>query len=244
MISQKQKTDILYFRKRGLSLRQISNKLNLSIGSIYNHSKQIKLNLQQKLKLKHQTALGASKRLLSKWGKIGGEMTKYRTKYNKKDLIYKIQQFYLDNNRLPQKREFNTHWQSYRRIFGTWNTAIAKAGFIPNSVIFSKKYYANDGHKCDSLSEKIIDDYLSSRNIRHKRNITYPNQKRLKADFKVKNIWIEFFGLSGQNARYDELKNEKLKIASESKLKLIEIYPNSIFPIFRLQDELKCLVKR
>jgi hypothetical protein len=51
-------------------------------------------------------------------------------------------------------------YREYQQRFGSWNNAIRLAGFEPNSVIFSKKFLAKDGHVCDSYAEKIIDDWL------------------------------------------------------------------------------------
>jgi len=49
--------------------------------------------------------------------------------------------------------------------------------------MFAKKYTANDEHHCDSLAEKIIDDWLYARKIEHKRKIHYPDNKALTVDF-------------------------------------------------------------
>jgi hypothetical protein len=141
--------------------------------------------------------------------------------------------FYGQNGRIPFKREF-LHYHSARNQFGSWNKAIKAAGFSPNPVMFAKKYIANDGHKCDSLAEKIIDDWLHRKNIPHKRNVKYPEDYGLTVDFVVYERWIEFFGLSGQHKRYDELKNLKIKLANKHKLNLVEIYPEDLFPEFKL----------
>ena len=99
--------------------------------------------------------------------------------------------------------------------------------------MFAKKYIAKDGDKCDSLSEKIIDDWLNARKIKHIRNFSYPGNEGFTVDFKVGDFWIEFFGLSGGLRRYDDLKKRKLKLAKRYKLKIIEIYPKDIFPLIK-----------
>lgn len=81
------------------------------------------------------------------------------------------------------------------------------------------------------FSRKIIDDYLSKRNIKHIRNFPYPGNEGFTVDFKVDDCWIEFFGLSGELEQYDELKERKLKLAKIFKLKIIEIYPKDLFPL-------------
>ncbi len=144
------------------------------------------------------------------------------------DLIDEIKGFVRKNGRIPFKQEF-PHSHAARLRFGSWNKAIKIAGFKTNPVMFAKKYISNDGHKCDSLSEKIIDDWLSARKIKHERNFYYPGSDGFTVDFKVGDFWIEFFGLSGELKRYDELKKRKLKLAKKYKLNLVEIYPKDIF---------------
>ncbi len=134
---------------------------------------------------------------------------------------------------IPLKREYR-HYNAARLRFGTWNKAIKAAGFNPNPVLFAKKHIANDGHKCDSVAEKIIDDWLYARKIKHQINVPYPGNNSFTADFVVGNNWIEFFGLSGELNSYDRLKKQKLKIAKSLNLRLIAIYPNDLFPKCRL----------
>lgn len=145
-------------------------------------------------------------------------------------LLDQIKNFVNKNERIPYKYEI-PHYHAFRGRFGTWNKAIEAAGFKPNPVMFAKKYIAKDGDKCDSLAEKIIDDFLSRRNIKHTRNFSYPGNQGFTVDFKVGENWIEFFGLSGELKRYDELKDRKLKLARRYNLKIIEIYPKDIFPL-------------
>ncbi len=133
-------------------------------------------------------------------------------------LIKLIKEFQKKNGRIPYKWEIG-HYSAVRGRFGTWNKAIIAAGFKPNPVMFAKKYIAKDGDKCDSLAEKIIDDYLSKRNIKHIRNFPYPGNKGFTVDFKVGEKWIEFFGLSGQLKRYDQLKSRKLMLIKKFNLK-------------------------
>lgn len=158
----------------------------------------------------------------------------------KEQIIEMIKQFHKQNGRIPFKRESN-NYRVVRRHFGTWNKAIKAAGFDPNPVMFAKKYIANDGHKCDSLAEKIIDDWLYRRKIKHKINVPYPENKPLTADFVVGDYWIEFFGLNGRHKTYDRLKRKKLRIANKLNLNLIAIYPQDLFPKGKLGKILNCL---
>ncbi len=154
----------------------------------------------------------------------------YKDKVITKDkIIKKIKEFYLETDRIPLKREFY-HAKSAFIHFNGWNNAIKAAGFNPNPVLFSKKYFAKDGHKCDSFTERIIDDWLYKKGITHTRHVPYPSSKGFTADFVIGNHWIEFFGLYGEIKRYDDLRRQKIQIAKKHHLKLIGIYPKDIFP--------------
>lgn len=159
-------------------------------------------------------------------------------KISEKQIIGEIQGFYQENDRIPVKREY-AHYNAARDRFGNWNNAITIAGFEPNPVLFAKKFIAKDGHKCDSFAEKIIDDWLCSRNIQHERNVPYPEASSMRADFTIKDCWIEFFGLSGVIKRYDELVAKKFELARKYKIHLVGIYPKDLFPTNRLAKVLK-----
>ncbi len=148
------------------------------------------------------------------------------------NIIQLIKDFYEENGQIPLKREFPAV-KAARNRFGTWNKAIIAAGFNPNPVMFSKKYLARDGHTCDSLSEKIIDDWLSRKNVLHERSIPY-HKNNTTADFKVNDTYIEFFGLEGQLKSYDRLVLEKKRLWKEKGLKVIVVYPSDLFPINKL----------
>lgn len=164
-------------------------------------------------------------------------------KITKEQIIEAIRQFHKQNGRIPLKREYN-HYIAARLRLETWNKAIKAAGFEPNPVMFAKKFIANDGHKCDSLAEKIIDDWLYRKKIKHKINVPYPGNTSnppLTADFIVENLWIEFFGLNGELAKYDRNRKKKLKLVKVHYLNLIEIYPQDLFPKNKLVKILYCL---
>lgn len=159
---------------------------------------------------------------------------------SKDQVIREIRKFYKNKKRIPLKREF-VHYHAAQRRFGTWNKAISAAGFDPNPVKFAKKYIANDGHRCDSLSEKIIDDWLYARRIPHNINVPY-GKNRMTADFRVDDVLIEFFGLQGELEDYDNRLSEKKKLWEQKKMKIIEIYPKDLFPESKLDVLLSCLL--
>ena len=162
---------------------------------------------------------------------------------SKNYVLQEIQKFVKRFGRVPIKYELPTLSGRGRHCFGTWNKAIKAAGFIPNKVIFSKKFTANDGHICDSLSEKIVDDWLSARSIKHEIHIRYPWKNGMSTDFKVGKYWIELFGLTGQLKKYDSLMRTKLELIKQYNLKLISLYLSDIFPVSRLNEKLNLLRK-
>lgn len=156
-----------------------------------------------------------------------GATIKIPTDAYKQKIISSIRDFYTKHERIPLKKELMGKYRTARKLFGTWNNAIKTAGFEPNPVKFSKKHIAKDGHICDSMAEKIIDDWLSAKNIPHERNVPYEKSKRT-ADFRVGNTLIEFFGLVGELKEYDNSIAQKEKIWLERELTVIKLYPKDI----------------
>lgn len=150
------------------------------------------------------------KRLLTKkekikiWTKANRNYWRnYWLDHSENYIISKIQDFVIKNGRIPVKREMWGIYKPARKYFGTWNNAVETAGFNPNPVMFAKHHLANDGHVCDSLAERMIDDYLSERRIKHERNISYP-EGGYTADFKIGEKFMEYFGLTGEHKRSDQ----------------------------------------
>lgn len=148
--------------------------------------------------------------------------------HNKETVVQRIKKFVFDHKRIPVKREMWSLYEPARRFFGTWNNAIKAAGFEPNPIMFANKQEANDGHICDSLAEKVIDDYLFEKGINHERNLPYPKGE-YTADFKIGDQYIEYFGLAGEHIRYDELMVIKKEIAIKYQMNLLEIYPKNLY---------------
>ena len=228
--SSKIKLKAKSLRNKGLTHREIKEKLGIGLGTVFVWTQGIILTSEQKKAIEERR----NKRIWTEGQRIErGQLARinlspyWKKPYSKKELLAKIKKFYLKNGRIPFKREFNS-LRVYRARFGTWNNAIRAAGFEPNPVIFSKKFTAKDGHICDSYAEKIVDDWLFRRQIKHERNIPYKNTK-MTADFTIGNIRIEYFGLAGRNKLYDKNIKKKQKFCQKEKLKLIEIYPTDLF---------------
>jgi len=158
--------------------------------------------------------------------------------YTKEKLIKKIKEFVEREGRIPTKNEFVNDsscpdYVTYRYYFGTWNNAIKAAGYEPNERWFSssKDLFAKDGHLCKSISEIIIDDWLSENNIFHFREIPYP-EGRYCCDFVVRDIFIEFFGLAGAFnvfPYYNEIMKKKKEMCKKYNIRLIELYEKDLY---------------
>lgn len=162
--------------------------------------------------------------------------------YTKEKLIQMIKSFVDKNGRIPTKNEFvknrnssYSNHSSLRDYFGSWNNAIKAAGYEPNEQWFTtvkaRDLYAKDGHKCNSVSEIIIDDWLFENHISHTRECPYP-EGRYSSDFMVNNIFIEFFGLanvSNMSLNYREIMEKKREMCKKYKILLVELYEKDLY---------------
>ncbi len=58
----------------------------------------------------------------------------------------------------------------------------------------------------------------------------------MTADFKIRDTYVEFFGLKGQVKKYDQLVKEKEALWKVKNLKVIKIYPSDLFPKNKLDQ--------
>ncbi|MDO8470423.1 MAG: hypothetical protein Q7S63_00390, partial [bacterium] len=163
------------------------------------------------------------------------EPYQYKERYTLADLLGRIKEFYVQQGRIPLKREFGD-LRIYRERFGSWNKAIRLAGFEPNKQKFTAKCEANDGHSCDSFAERIIDDWFLANKIPHERHVPYDGTK-MTADFVVRNVRIEYFGLARELKEYDEGMERKRILCQKQGLQLLEIYPSDLFSKRRKEVE-------
>jgi hypothetical protein len=122
---------------------------------------------------------------------------------------------------------------TYKKEYGSWLNALIQAKVV-DSVRKTPRgtmCLANDGHVCRSISEKIIDDWFSKNNIQHEKEVWYPKvdgiKKSFRADWKVGEYYIEFFGLIGQED-YDNKTKDKIAYCKERGIKLILIYQKDV----------------
>ena len=123
-----------------------------------------------------------------------------------------------------------------RKKFGSWFVALAKTGALPDGVLTTARgirCLAKDGHICHSLDEQRIDNWLYSRGLIHEREPIYPRHASLnpsgkrRANWKVREAFIEYFGLVG-DTEYDRTMEEKILLAQQSNISMIALYPADI----------------
>ena len=222
------------YRKKGFSHRDIKRELNIGLGTVFKYTKDIKISQNQHLALKQKCVDGHY--FTPEQCKKGGLNcpNKFEVKHTEEDLINFIQDFVKKKGRIPTKREASSQ-HPYVRIFGSWNNAIKKAGFKTNPVKFAHRHKAFDGHKCDSFTEFVIDNWLYQHKIPHQIHVPYPGSA-MSSDFLINKVRVEFFGLIGQNKKYDQLFKRKMELIRKNGLKIIRIYPQDIFPVNKLDQ--------
>jgi len=144
--------------------------------------------------------------------------------------------------RAPVKREFVEMDKAYRKHFGSWNNLLISAGLIPHRSHDHRMYKrvntkAADGHLCDSISEAIIDNWLTKHGIVHVRGSRYPGANFL-ADWTIGDTFVEYFGLAKDSPRYDREVKRKRRFCLRKDIKLIEIYPIDLYPKISLENKL------
>lgn len=153
---------------------------------------------------------------------------------DKNQLINRLHKLAKTLGRTPTKRECD-YSNSCQRWFGSWNNALIAAGLTPHRSLNQKMYkrrlcIAADSHKCNSVSELIIDNWLYKNEVSHQKETSYPKGKFI-ADWSLSaNVFVEYFGLANDSRRYDQEIIKKRQICQEFNIRLIEIYSRDLFP--------------
>ncbi len=153
---------------------------------------------------------------------------------SKEDLVTNIKLLSIKLGRSPTRRECR-HSTACMKYFGSWNNALIAAGLTPYRSLNQKMYkrrlcIAVDSHKCNSVSELIIDNWLYKNKISHQKETSYPKGK-FTADWSLSaNVFAEYFGLANDSRRYDQEIQKKRQICQEFNIRLIEIYSKDLFP--------------
>ncbi|TSC63863.1 MAG: hypothetical protein G01um1014106_355 [Parcubacteria group bacterium Gr01-1014_106] len=234
-------------RRKGFTHREIAVKLGISLGSADLWTKGIVLTSEQQhevfVRRTEKVYTPALRARIARRSRIVLAPYLFGKKYTREDLLKKIQKFFQECGRIPFKRELG-NTRAFRDHFGSWNAAIKAAGFEPNPVYFAKKVIASDGHKCDSILEGLVDDWLTRNHIPHSRGFRY-GSTRLRADFFVyPNIVVEFFGLAGVHKNYDRLLKAKRVFCQRNGYRLIELYIDDLLPKSCLDDILGFLKEK
>ena len=169
-------------------------------------------------------------------------------KYSSEEIQKIIKKLAKKLGRSPARRELGNLSHTAIRAYGSWNNAVIAAGLKPhrsddNRMYRRTKIKAHDGHLCDSVSEAIIDNWLTQNKISHTRDTKYPTTNH-RADWAIKDskVFIEYFGLAKDSPRYDRAVKEKIKLCHKNKIKLIEIYPKDLYPSNQLDKVLNRLI--
>jgi len=134
-----------------------------------------------------------------------------------------------------------------KRKFGSWFEALAETGTLPDGVLATARgirCMAGDGHVCHSLDEQRIDNWLLAHGLPHEREPRYPAHSTLnptgrrRADWRVQDTFIEYFGLLG-DADYEKKMAEKILLARHCEIDLITIHPSDLES---LDQRLRCLL--
>lgn len=81
-----------------------------------------------------------------------------------------------------------------------------------------------DGHRVRSKPERAIDDWLHANGVLHELE---PRLKGMRPDWRVGNVYIEMWGLKGQQG-YEVRREQKLALYRKRRLKLVELFPEDV----------------
>lgn len=231
LYSEELKEEVRRARSGGRTHREIAADFSLNTSTVFEWTKGIVMSPSQEQDIKvrkmEKMYTPSLRKKLSDYARV--RLAPYhQQKHSREDRIERIRSFVKEHGRIPLKKEFNDY-AGYKKCFGSWNNAIETAGFKPNDLWFTHQYLADDGHICDSFSEKIIDDWLNAHDVVHERSIPYGISK-MTADFflPTQNVFIEFFGLAGSLDGYDKVLARKRILAKELGMNIVELFPKDL----------------
>lgn len=164
----------------------------------------------------------------------------------KEEAIKAIQIIAEKENHTPSSKQVSRKLHhAIKKYFKSWNEGMKELGLEPNTQWMIRKNFAcADGHKADSISEKIIDDWFNENNLKHERWKNYPEGK-YTCDFYLVDydIWVEYFGLINEHRDYDLTVEKKRELIQKHNLKFIEIKPENLYPENKL-DEIKNIISQ
>lgn len=151
------------------------------------------------------------------------------------ELVESITRMFAETGSAPSSKHPGNRRLAHaaQKHFGSWNAMMLELGIKPNTKhMIRRRIKCTDGHMADSLSERLLDDWMHSQGIVHERCKPYPNQKRMNCDFYLPQhgLWVEYAGLSGEFINYDKTLNTKKALAEKHGFSLVLIKPEHLFP--------------
>lgn len=132
-----------------------------------------------------------------------------------------------------------------KSLFGSWLHTLTEAGVLQDGTretSYGTQSIAKDGHICLSIGEKTIDDYLFRNGITHEKEPVYP-EGNYRADFKIGDYLVEYFGLAGDEG-YDQKIEEKKRIAKIHGVNMICIFPKDLVSEKQLEKKLNPAMRK
>lgn len=130
----------------------------------------------------------------------------------------------------------------YAQVYGDWLNAVVASGYLGEDGMLKTRYgyrvVAKDGCVCNSLAERIIDDWMHDNQIDHEKEPRYPCVVRelaganFRADWKVGDIYIEYFGLQTEKS-YALKTSTKILLCQLSNVTLIPLFPGDEYKLDR-----------
>ena len=157
---------------------------------------------------------------------------KTRNIWNKTTILNSIKDFYSLNNRIPQIRDFEKtngkypNRETVKDLFGTWNTAIQEAGFIPNVQNgFGLNTYGDDGILYRSRYEADFSNKFLYNKYEYYIEPKYPEPFNKYYDWYIKDLDL-YIELDGE-IRPEVIEN-KIKINKELNRSLLVVKTSEI----------------
>ena len=149
------------------------------------------------------------------------------------ELIGELIRFHNENGRSPSTRDrLRYGWSTFSNRFGTWNKALTVAGLPHNENIYGIRTIGKDGFEYDSISESKIGDWLFDNGIEYENQVPYFD--KMIADFKVGDMYIEYFGLHNDEEYMKKARLKQVLCERQGKV-LIALYEKDLD---KLEDRL------
>lgn len=111
----------------------------------------------------------------------------------------------------------------------------------PDGFKNKEKIICKDGHLVKSYYERAFDNALNKFGIEHEYEPQLPFNKRYHADFKVKDVYVEIWGMLTWD-KYVKNMNNKIALYKKNNAKLLSVYPEDFKNIYIKIQELKALL--